>query len=107
MITTSGSVTITKELRHGVVTSYNVNNISLFMSHNGEQKRFTANTVTNSTVTSSGLITFTNVPLWGDGGYSLYITAEDISDLDVSGVKLDKLATGFIKKITNTNLLAL
>ena len=71
MITTSENVTITKVLRYGVATSYDVNKISLFMSHNGEQKRFTANEVINATATSSGL------------------------------------ATGFIKKITNTNLLAL
>ena len=107
MITTSDNVTITKVLRYGVVTVYDVDKISLFMSHNGEQKRFTANEVINSTATSSGLVTFADVPLWGDGSYSLYITAENLSDLDVSGVKLNKLATGFIKKITNTNLLAL
>ena len=107
MITTSSTVTITKTLRYGVPTSYTTDNISLFMSHSGEQKRFTANEVINATATSSGLVTFTDVPLWGDGSYSLYITAEDLNDLDVSGVKLAKLATGFIKKITNTNLLAM
>ena len=107
MITTSSNVTITKTLRYGEVTTYTVNNLSLFMSHNGEQKRFTANSVTNATATSSGLVTFTNVPLWGDGSYSLYVTAEDGDDLDINGVKLKKLATGFIKKITNVSLLQL
>ena len=107
MITTSESITITKTLRHGVVTNYAVENVSLFMSHNGEQKRFTATSVVNATETSSGLVTFTDVPLWGDGSYSLYITAENLDDLDVSGVQLKKLATGFIKKITNVNTLAL
>lgn len=107
MITTSENVTITKTLRHGVVTNYNVNNISLFMSHNGEQKRFNATSVVNATSTSSGLVTFASIPLWGDGSYSLYITAENGADLDVSGVGLDKLATGFIKKITNVSTLAL
>ena len=107
MITTSTNVTITKTLRHGVVTNYNVNNTSLFMTHNGEQKRFNATSVVNATSTSSGLVTFTNIPLWGDGSYSLYITAENNSDLDVSGIGLNKLATGFIKKITNVSTLEL
>ena len=107
MITTSEYVTITKTLRYGVTTYYGVDNVSLFMSHNGEQKRFTANYVVNATPTSSGLVTFVNVPLWGDGSYSLYITAENVGDLDVSGVGLKKLATGFIKKITNVSLLPL
>ena len=107
MITTSESVTITKTLRYGVVTDYTPERVSLFMSHNGEQKRFTADSVVNSTATSSGLVTFSNVDLWGDGSYSLYITAENLEDLDVSGVELKKIATGFIKKITNTSLLAL
>ena len=107
MITTSENVTITKMLRYGVVTNYDVENVSLFMSHNGEQKRFTANSVTNATATSSGLVVFTAVPLWGDGSYSLYITAENEADLDASGVNLNKIATGFIKKITNVNTLQL
>ena len=107
MITTSENVTITKMLRYGVVTSYNADNVSLFISHNGEQKRFTASSVVNATLTSSGLVTFASVPLWGDGSYSLYITAENNSDLDVNGVGLNKLATGFIKKITNVSLLPL
>ena len=107
MITTSSNVTITKTLRYGEVTTYTVNNLSLFMSHNGEQKRFTASSVVNATPTSSGLVTFTDVPLWGDGSYSLYVTAENVGDLDVNGVGLNKLATGFIKKITNVSLLSL
>ena len=107
MITTSENVTITKMLRYGVVTNYDVENVSLFMSHNGEQKRFTASSVVNATPTSSGLVTFADVPLWGDGSYSLYITAESVSDLDTSGVMLDKLATGYIKKITNVSTLVL
>lgn len=107
MITTSENVTITKTLRYGVVTSYNVDNVSLFMAHNGEQKRFNATSVVNGTATSSGLVSFVGVPLWGDGSYSLYITAENTSDLDANGVGLNKLATGFIKKITNVSLLEL
>ena len=107
MITTSDSVNIHKVLRHGVVTNYTPDRISLFMSYNGAQKRFTANSVTNATATSSGLVTFTSVPLWGDGSYSLYITAENSADLDVSGVGLEKIATGFIKKITNASTLKL
>ena len=107
MITTSENVTITKMLRYGVVTDYDVENVSLFMSHNGEQKRFTASSVVNATSTSSGLVTFADVPLWGDGSYSLYVTAENGDDLDVNGVELKKLATGFIKKITNVSTLSL
>lgn len=107
MITTSSTVNINKVLRHGVATSYTPDRISLFMSHDGTQKRFTANSVTNATATSSGLVIFTSVPLWGDGSYSLYITAENSADLDVTGVNLEKIATGFIKKITNVNTLEL
>ena len=107
MITTSENVTITKTLRYGVVTNYNVENVSLFMAHNGEQKRFNATSVVNATETSSGLVSFVNVPLWGDGSYSLYITADSNNDLDLQGVAFTKLATGFIKKITNVSLLEL
>ena len=107
MITTSSSVNIHKVLRHGVVTNYTPDRISLFMSYNGTQKRFTANSVTNATATSSGLVVFTGVPFWGDGSYLLYITAENEADLDISGVNLNKIATGFIKKITNVNTLEL
>lgn len=107
MITTSSNVNIRKILKHGVVTNYTADRISLFMSCNGTQKRFTANGVTNSSATSSGLIRFDSVPLLGDGTYSLHITAENLSDLDVSGVSLNKIATGFIKKITNVSTLEL
>lgn len=107
MITISENITITKTLRHGVATNYAVGNVSLFMSHNGEQKRFTATSLINATETSSGLVTFTNIPLWGDGSYSLYITTESDTDLDTNGVGLTKLATGFIKKITNESTLVL
>lgn len=107
MITTSETVTIQKVIRSGVVTNYTEDKTSLFMMHDNIQKRFTASSVVNATTTSSGLITFTSVPLWGDGSYSLYITAENNSDLDVSGVNLNKLATGYIKKITNVGTLVL
>ena len=103
MVTTSESVNINKVIRSGAITSYSPGDVSLFISHNGEQKRFTASTVTNATLTASGLVTFDNVPLWGDGSYSFYITAETNADLDVSGVQLNKLATGYIKKITNVS----
>lgn len=107
MITTSTSVTIQKVIRSGVATTYTPDRVSLFMTHDGVQKRFTATEVVNATTTASGLITFTGVPLWGDGSYSLYITAENDADLDVNGVNLEKLATGFIKKITNVDTLVL
>ena len=101
MITTSTSVTIQKVIKMGAVTTYNTGNTSLFIKHDNLQKRFNASTVTNATATSTGLITFTSVPLWGDGGYSFYITAESNADLDTNGIGLDRLASGYIKKITN------
>ena len=107
MITISDNVNIHKVLRHGVVTNYTPDRISLFMSYNGTQKRFTSDEVVNSSKTSSGFVKFNAVPLWGDGSYSLYITAENQADLDISGVNLNKIATGFIKKITNVNTLEL
>lgn len=105
MITTSNNVTIRKVLRSGTVTNYTVDKVSLFITHNGEQKRFNSTLIVNATSTSGGIVEFIGVPLWGDGSYSLYITAENNSDLDTEGVKLDKLASGYIKKITNTDLL--
>ena len=105
MITTSGIINIHKTLRHGVNTIYSANKISLFITYNNIQKRFDATEVTNSTPTSSGIIKFTGIPLWGDGSYSFYITAENDGDLDVSGVNLQRIGTGYIKKITNSNTL--
>lgn len=107
MITTSSMITITKTLRLGSVTTYSADAVSLFIKNNGDQKRYDATSVVNSTVNSNGLITFSNVPLPIDGSYSLYITAEGNIDLDTNGVNLTKLATGFIKKITNEETLAL
>ena len=101
MITTSENVTIEKVIRMGTVTTYTPENVSLFMKHDNIQKRFTATTVVNAGLTSTGLITFSSIQLWGDGGYSFYITAENNVDLDVDGVGLERLATGYIKKITN------
>ena len=107
MVTTSGTVTIQKVLRAGVATAYTIENASLFMKHNEVQKRFTATSITNATTVSSGLITFANVPLWGDGSYSLYITVENNNDIDTNGVQLSKIATGYIKKITNVATLTI
>ena len=107
MITTSSSINITKTLRKGSITTYGTSNISLFIKTNGTQKRFDATTVINSSVDANGLITFSNVPLWEDGSYSLYITAENNNNLDVNGIDLVTLATGYIKKITNSNMLEL
>ena len=101
MITTSESVNVNKVIRLGTVTTYAPGSVSLFVKHEGTQKRFTATTVTNASLTSTGLIKFTSIPLWGDGSYSFYITAESNNDLDTNGIGLDKLATGYIKKITN------
>ena len=103
MITTSENINVNKVIRSGVVTTYTPDRVSLFIKHDGLQKRFTATSVTNASTTASGLIVFAGVPLWGDGSYSFYITAEDGTDLDTNGVGLQKLATGYIKKITNTD----
>lgn len=107
MITTSSNVTIEKVIRSGSVTTYTTDKVSLFIKHDGVQKRFTATSVVNATTTASGLVRFVDVPLWTDGSYSLYVTAESDTDMDVDGVVLDKLATGFIKKITNTSTLVI
>ena len=105
MTTTSGTINIHKTLRHGVATSYTANKVSLFITNNNIQKRFDATEVANSTTTFSGIVKFTGIPLWGDGSYSFYITAENDGDLDVSGVNLQRIGTGYIKKITNSNTL--
>ena len=103
MITTSNSINIHKELISGKITSYTLDKVSLFMVHEGVQKRFNATSITNATANAEGLIVFNNVPLWGDGSYSFYITAENVADLDVPGVDLVKLASGYVKKITNVD----
>lgn len=107
MITTSNTIIITKTLRLGSITTYESDKVSLFIKTNTDQKRYNATTVVNSTVNSNGLITFSNIPLPTDGSYSLYITAETNVDLDTDGTSLTKLATGFIKKITNQTTLEL
>lgn len=105
MITTSGTINIHKTLMKGINTNYFAEKVSLFITYNNIQKRFDATEVTNSTPTSSGIIKFTGIPLLGDGSYSFYITAENYGDLDVSGVNLQRIGTGYIKKITNSNTL--
>ena len=105
MITTSGIINIHKTLRHGVDTNYAVNKVSLFIIHDNIQKRFTSNEVKNSSKTSSGIVKFNNIELWGDGSYSFHITAENEEDLDISGVNLQRIGTGYIKKITNSDTL--
>ena len=107
MITTSEIINIHKTLRHGVVTNYATNKVSLFIIHNNIQKRFTSNEVTNSSKTSSGIVKFNNIELWGDGSYSFHITAENEEDLDISGVNLQRIGTGYIKKITNSDTLSM
>lgn len=105
MITTSSTVTINKVLRLGPVTTYDVGKISLFIKVNGVQKRYNATSVVNSSSTSTGLISFVDIPLDIDGNYSFYITGDSNDDLDISGTQLSMLATGFIKRITSTNVL--
>lgn len=105
MITTSETVIINQRIPLGAITTYTTSNVSLFIKSNGVQKRFNPTGVINATVSSTGIIIFGGIPLWGDGSYSLYITAENNSDLDVGGVNLTRLGSGFIKKITNTDVL--
>lgn len=105
MITTSSTVTINKLLRLGPVTTYTADKVSLFIKINGIQTRYNATSVTNSSGTNTGLLVFANIPLTVDGNYSFYITGDSSVDLDVSGVQLSTLATGFIKRITSTNVL--
>lgn len=105
MVTTSDTVNIQKVLRIGTVTNYTIDNVSLFIKHDSLQKRFNATSVVNSTLTSTGLITFSAIPLWGDGSYSLNISAENNNDIDINGVQLDRLGTGYINKITNQSTL--
>jgi len=105
MITTSEIINIHKTLRHGVDTNYTANKVSLFIIHDNIQKRFTSNEVKNSSKTSSGIVKFNNIELWGDGSYSFHITAENEEDLDISGVNLQKIGTGYVKKITNSDTL--
>ena len=107
MITTSGIINIHKTLRHGIATNYIASRVSLVITHNNVQKRFTATEVTNSTKTSSGLVKFDGIELWGDGSYSFHITAENEEDLDISGVNLQRIGTGYIKKITNSDTLSM
>ena len=105
MITTSSMVTINKVLRLGPVTTYTADKVSLFIKVNGVQKRYDAMNVVNSSGTSTGLVSFVNIPLPVDGNYSFYITGDSSDDLDISGTQLSVLATGFVKKITSTNVL--
>lgn len=107
MITTSTSISVTKVLRKGVVTAYSVGSVSLFVKFNGSTKRYNASALVNSSASADGLITFTAIPLAEDGSYSVWITADNNADLDTNGVSLDKLATGYIKKITNVSTLEL
>ena len=103
MITTSSSVNIRLTLKIGASSGYTLDNVSLFITHDQIQKRFNPTSVVNSTTTSTGLITFENVALWGDGNYSFYVTHENYSSLDTTGVNITKLGSGYIKKITNEN----
>lgn len=99
MITTSSSITIQKVLKAGIATNYTTDRVSVFITHNGTQKRYNASSVTQATTLSSGSIWFTSIPLDTYGSYSLHITAEGGSDLDVNGVSMVKLGSGYKKRI--------
>jgi len=105
MTTTSSTITITKTLRYSVPTSYTTDKVSALIKHEGVEKRFDATAIVNATSSSSGLITFSDIVLWGDGNYSIQIVAEDNVDLDVNGVGMTTLGSGYIRKITNVSTL--
>lgn len=105
MITTSATINIQKVLRAGLVTAYTTDKVSVYITNNGSQKRYNAASITNATTNASGLIVFTGVPLDAYGSYSLYITAESVSDLDTNGVSMVKLGSGYIKRIPVENTL--
>ena len=107
MITTSATINIQKVLRAGVVTSYTTDKVSVFITNNGTQKRYNATSITNATDKVSGLIVFTGVPLDAYGSYSLYVTAESVSDLETNGVSMVKLGSGYIKRIPVGNTLVI
>lgn len=106
MITAYTNIVINKVLKKGVVTSYTSDKVSLFIKHEGVQKRYNPTSITNSSVSSDGSIVF-NVSLWGDGSYSMYITAENNSDMDTNGVQLVTLASGYVKKISDNGTMSL
>ncbi len=99
MITTSSSVTIQKTLRSGIATNYTADKVSVFITNNGSQKRYSATNIVNATSNAAGVVVFTGVPLDEYGSYSLYVTAESVSDLDTNGVSMVKLGSGYIKRI--------
>ena len=107
MITTSSTINIQKILKAGVVTSYTKDKVSVFITNNGSQKRYNATSITNATTDVAGLIVFSGVPLDAYGRYSLYVTAESVSDLDTNGVSMVKLGLGYIKRIPVDNTLVI
>ena len=107
MITTSSTINIQKILKAGVVTSYTTDKVSVFITNNGSQKRYNATSITNATTDVAGLIVFSGVPLDDYGSYSLYVTAESVSDLDTKGVSMVKLGLGYIKRIPADNTLVI
>ncbi len=107
MITTSATIDIQKVLRAGLVTAYTTDKVSVYITNNGSQKRYNAASITQSTANTAGSIVFTGVPLDAYGSYSLYITAESVSDLDTNGVSMVKLGSGYIKRIPVDNTLVI
>lgn len=104
MVTTNSTVTVRKVLGAGKTTDYTVDNVSLFLKNKNGTKRFNPTSVTNSSATVVGLLVF-EVPLPELGSYTVKVSAENDSDLDVSGVQINVLATGFIQKIANESVL--
>ena len=103
MVTTSTSINIHKELKSGKITSYTPDKVSLFLSRDDDktQKKFIASNIVNSTEDSIGLIIFNNVPLWGDGSYSFYITLSDDMQTNGGDLNSNELSTRYFKKISS------
>lgn len=105
MITTSTSINIHKELGSGKVTNYTSDKVSLFLLRDDDntQKKFVVSAIINSTKDSTGSIVFNDIPLWGDGSYSFYITLSDGVQSNGEDLNSNKLATGYFKKISSIN----
>lgn len=107
MITTGTSVTVTKVLPKGVVTAYTTGQVSLYVNYRGVLTRYNAASITNSTATVDGVITFNSVACTLDGSYTLHIVNESVADLDTNAVTSTTIGRGFFQKATNNTTIAL
>lgn len=105
MVTTSDVITVKKMLGVGKVTTYTVDTVSLFVKSVSGTKRYNPDVVTNSTEMAMGVIEFTAIPLTDYGSYTVKVTVESGDDLDISGVGVNVLATGFIQRVKDSSVL--